>query len=351
MMLKPIVRFVPQPLAIILITFLLAEMAFRVCNYFRPSFIFYDPSYNAFRGQPHAPDYDFHLNSKGFKDVEFNTEKEPATTRILGLGDSFAFGVVPYQHNYLTLLEDDLTRRGQKTEVINMGIVRTGPRDYLALLVKEGLELRPDRVLVSFFVGNDFEEREENRKLYTYSHVLSFIRYLIILRRGFQGLVIHGLTTYSDDGPALSGPDFLRVESDRSEIYRKHGPQFERDLSRALGYLIQMKRICDGRHIALTVVIIPDEVQVNRSLQSRVLQMKTAESRAGDFDFTLPNRLLAAKLREAGIDFIDLLDSFANASGRTVLYRPNDTHWNIAGNKLAADLIGSHLLTAPQAGR
>jgi hypothetical protein len=27
----------------------------------------------------------------------------------------------------------------------------------------------------------------------------------------------------------------------------------------------------------------------------------------------------------------------------TTLYKPNDTHWNIAGNKLAARILAEHL--------
>src|ERR1041384_3891860 len=145
--LKTVLRGLRQTFIILLITFVLAEVAFRVYNYVHPSFIFYDSSYNRFRGKPHAPDFDFHLNSKGFKDVEFNLKKDEGTYRVVGLGDSFAFGIVPYEYNYLTLLEANLNQSGKKTEVINMGIAGVGPKDYLALLVNEGLELKPDLVL------------------------------------------------------------------------------------------------------------------------------------------------------------------------------------------------------------
>jgi hypothetical protein len=40
---------------------------------------------------------------------------------------------------------------------------------------------------------------------------------------------------------------------------------------------------------------------------------------------------------------LDLLDGFASASTRVSLYKPNDTHWNIAGNKLAAEIIENSL--------
>src|ERR1044072_4578912 len=103
--LKTISRMLRQAFIILLVTFFLAEIAFRVFNYIRPSFVFQGSSYNRFRGTPKGNDFNFRLNSRGFKDVEFTVKKEDGTYRILGMGDSFAFGVVPYQDNYLTLLE------------------------------------------------------------------------------------------------------------------------------------------------------------------------------------------------------------------------------------------------------
>ena len=95
--LRTLGRITRQTLLVLLITLVLAELAFRLVNYVRPSFVFYDRTYNRFRGKPNAPDFDFHLNSKGFKDVEYKLQKDPGTYRIVALGDSFAFGVVPSQ--------------------------------------------------------------------------------------------------------------------------------------------------------------------------------------------------------------------------------------------------------------
>jgi hypothetical protein len=335
-------RRAAQALAILLITFALAEVVLRVYDHFYPSFIFYNSSNDRFRGKPNAPDYDFHLNSKGFKDVEFKTQKEEGTYRILGLGDSFAFGVVSYKYNYLTLLEENLNHGGRKTELINMGIVATGPKDYLVLLAKEGLELKPDLVLVSFFIGNDFMQDGGVRRLYTYSYVASFIAYLIAAR-GYQGQIIHGAAVYNDSAPTLTDPVFVDMENQRSEIYRKQNRRFGNDFEAALGYLVKIKQLCDQHHIALAMVLIPDDVQVDQMLQARVVKLKQANSQVDDFDFRLPNRLLAARLKQQNIECLDLLDEFTRAGNGTVLYKPNDSHWNIAGNRLAADAIARDL--------
>src|SRR5215831_13356146 len=141
---KGILRISRDALMIALITFALAELSLRIYNFVDPLPIFYSESYNRWRGKPFAPNGPFHLNSKGFNDVEFNIKKAAGTTRILGIGDSFAFGIVPYEYNYLTLIEQNLKQSGHNVELINMGIPGIGPRDYLSLLINEGFALEPD---------------------------------------------------------------------------------------------------------------------------------------------------------------------------------------------------------------
>ena len=329
-------------LIIALITTALGELGLRIYNHFNPLPIFYSDSYNRFRGKPHAPDWSsFHLNSKGFKDVEFSTAKAADTVRILGIGDSFAFGVVPYEYNYLTLVEHDLRQSGHNVELINMGIPGIGPRNYLSLLVQEGFALDPDRVLVSFFIGNDFDFEVQSRSLVSYSYAASLISYVVARRTKFEGQIIHQIATYEDDRPNFTDDAYLQLELQQSTIFLRNNPGFEDRFAAALSYISEMKRLCDYRNIALTVILIPDEMQVSRSLQSRVIAASGLA--AASFDFALPNRRLRAKLEELKIDYMDLTPEFTSRSLNEMLYRPNDSHWNIAGNALAARLIRQHV--------
>ena len=112
-------------------------------------------------------------------------------------------------------------------------------------------------------------------------------------------------------------------------------------LATALSYISEIKRLCDSRNIGLTSVLIPDEMQVNEPLQTRVIV--ATELAPTSFDFAFPNKLLRASFEKLKIDYIDLLTEFYDRSLNDRLYRPNDSHWNIAGKELAARLIFQHL--------
>lgn len=323
---------------IILITVSLAEIALRLCNKIYPSYIFYDNSYNRFRGKPFADDYDFHLNSRGFKDVERKKEKEPGVYRILGLGDSFAFGVVPHRFNFMTLLEKHLNQCN-KVEVMNMGIPWLDPEDFLSVLVHEGLEFNPDLVMVCFFVGRDFLPNE--RSIYTYSYAASFLKFIYDLHFRYEGQVYHGKAVYYDEKPTLTNDTFMHCENGRSRIFVKNYDKFPALFDGAIAPLREIKEICSARGIDLLVVMFPDEMQVNAPLQSEVLA--ASKHSPDQFDFALPDRMLSRELENMNVKQLDLLEPFKQVSARERLYKLRDTHWNIAGNRLAAEVIGNYL--------
>jgi len=332
---------VVQIIVIALITFFMGEIALRIYNHYSPSFVFYDASYNRFRGKPFADHWNFKLNSQGFKDKEFSEEKGDAY-RILGIGDSFAFGVVPYQYNYLTLIESQLRPRHPGVEVYNMGIPSIGPEDYLSILVHEGLAFQPDMVLLSFFIGNDFKESRK-RKLLEYSYVASLLRHLINLQTRYEGAVANSKAEYCDDCPNFAREHYLKIESKRSAIYLEENERFPAQLDRAVHYLNQIKMISDSLGIDFVVAVLPDEVQVSRDLWRDVRRAHFVDTEEREWDLVRPNRLLAEELNRLGIDHVDLYEHFADELAPR-LYKPRDSHWNIAGNQLAADVLGDYIL-------
>ncbi len=339
-MLKKIQGVILSTLLILLISFALAEIALRIYDNWWPSYIFHKSNYERFRGLPHSYDWDFQLNSRGYKDVEFSP-KQPDGIRLLAIGDSFTFGIVPYQYNYITVLETQLQQQFPQVDVLNMGIPSTNPKDYLALLLKEGLQLKPDIVILSLFLGNDFDETPE-KKWYEYSHVLSLFHFIFNIRNKAEGMKIHGKYDYCDTCPSFDIPTYLYIEQSRSHIFIKNDPRFLQSFERVSNYLLQIKKVCEDNNVQLFVVLIPDEMQVNRKLQQQV-QQSLKQYQHADWDMTQPNSLLAKFLRQAEIPYVDLYRAFKIASQRQNLYRLRDSHWNIAGNQLAAAELFKYL--------
>src|ERR1700757_1446958 len=103
-------------------------------------------------------DYIWTNNSLGMRDRERSPNKEPGSFRILFLGDSFVQGHgVPLEQTMPALLETSLNKpeREKTVEVLNAGVFGYGPfLEYLYL--KELMpSIKPDLVIVGFFIGND----------------------------------------------------------------------------------------------------------------------------------------------------------------------------------------------------
>ena len=321
----------------------LLEAALRVVNAASPMFIFYSDSFGRYRGQPGAPHYDTRLNSRGFNDEERAISRPPGVDhRVVAIGDSFAFGTVPYADNYLRLAEQALARDAN-VEVVKMGVAGTEPRDYLAILVEEALAYRPDLVMVGFYTGNDFEARE--RKAYEHSYVATLGNFLWHMGRAGRTVVITdgdgGPRAYDDQAPSLPADRFLQIQVERSRIYTDTDAWLEGATARAVGYLTDMRNVTRRAGAGFLVVIIPDEVQVDAALQDQLAVLLNRSREA--IDFTRPTRGIVHALGQQDIRVLDLLPLFVEQGRHTRLYRPLDTHWNRAGNRLAAEAVAREL--------
>ena len=106
---------------------------------------------------PHRNWFNYWNNALGLNDEEFEVPKPAGRFRILALGDSFTFGLVPYPHGVMTLLEARLRAAcpGRELDLLNFGIGGTGVGDYRAIVTLGLTTYDPDLVLVNFYAGND----------------------------------------------------------------------------------------------------------------------------------------------------------------------------------------------------
>lgn len=333
------------------------EVCLRLFNYVYPTSIFYREDYNQYRGVPLSDSYGYKLNSHGFKDVEYQVVKKPGTYRIVGIGDSFTFSVAPYPYNFLTLLEDTLHTMPAlpPVELINMGICSTGPPHYLSIITEEALPLEPDMIVLSLFMGNDIAESSRDsrkRKLFTYSYLASSLYYIYKIVSGMnQGGTPTSYGdgyTYCDSCSTIKPERYLDIENQRSYVFQRNNAAFERHVKDAMYYLTKIDQLCKRQHIKLVVVLLPDEMQIDTNLRERVRAYGKIPAAA--WDNAQPNRVLSAALEKAGVPVVDLLNDFVAQPRGAPLYLPNDSHWNIRGNRVAKDVLAArlpHLIIEP----
>jgi hypothetical protein len=223
-----------------------------------------------------------------------------------------------------------------------MGIPSMGPREYLALLVREGLALKPDMVLLSFFVGNDFIDLQIRRRWYAYSYVTSLLHYIFVTRSKFEGGRFMYAGAYCNDCPSLESSTYLEIEKSRSVIYLAGDREWKKLLQDAMFYLKQIQDVCRRKGIDFAVVIIPDEVQVNRALQTEVRSMFPEEQQE-KWGISEPIDRFTDALTKQKIPYINLFPQFLKEGKARPLYKPRDSHWNIAGNRLAAEIIENYI--------
>ena len=159
-LLKKIIRSVAFLAIIFTVSLVLFETLLRVTSYL-PNMKMYDYTILfdndlLFRIKPEcAPD----INEMGYRGADFSHPKG-RTKRVLFLGDSFVMGHnVPPGETIAAGLGRAL---GGGYEVFNMGVLAYGPDQSLAALLEDGLDLKPDMVILGIFAANDFQDIQRN---------------------------------------------------------------------------------------------------------------------------------------------------------------------------------------------
>ena len=336
---------------------------------------------DAFAGhlQPFRLWFNFRCNSLGFHDAEFHPTLPPGTVRLVVLGDSFAYGNVPYNDAYLTVAEArlvayavaELHRPPPAVELDNLGVPASGIDDYRIVYKFIGRPLHPDVVVVNLYMGNDLHELSDWARFgATRAHRLRPKLFTLLANgtrlirerlagndllaapvadpSGPGGVIVESEQTYSDDQPPLSTPtfsdqafaDIMEVELHELTREPRGGPAFERALSRALDDLVGAISI-DGHRVILA--LSPSRLQIYPA----ELEAAIARSRepAATFDPDAPRRWLTRYAQSRHLRLIDTTDRLREAAARGArLYHPNDTHWNIQGNHVAGDELAHQLI-------
>jgi hypothetical protein len=341
-------RAAERALGLVALAVVLLETALRVHAASRGDS---PPVSNALRANRLVPGHDYGAglrgNRLGYPGPEFRHERRPGVRRLAALGNSFAVGpTVPFADNYLTLLEN----LRPATEVYNFGVSGTGPREYALILRQDVWAFQADAVLVSLFVTHDVTETLPTpRHLDPRQHSLYWL-FARDAREQLQiadvGLEMAPADRHPPDGPAarltegtLTPAAYREVAALRLRVCQTPEPAgLDKKWRRILHELRRLIADCRARRVPVAFVLIPDEAQVNPEVLDDLFRAGTLDRRT--FDRDRPQRRFRAFCAAAGVPCLDLLPAF---EGRTDLYAPRNTHWNAAGNHLAARLLADWL--------
>jgi lysophospholipase L1-like esterase len=310
------------------------------------------------------------INSHGHRNDEVPLHKKLHTFRILVLGDSFTAGDnVGQNEAYPQALERLLNQTSkQKVEVINAGVSGWAPFQYAQYYENYGIHFEPDLVIVGFFVSNDtyidtnnidgtqtavFGRRVKRKKgFFRLSQATKVLLYKYFNTFRFFINKSSGNITTPKSFKRKNCDDFATfytgLYSGRMSNHLKH-KKISNEQYKLMGNNIQqiarIKKISEKNKTHFIVVLIPDENQVNKSLQQALFSSTNPFlkniSKPDNYNFKMPQKLLNELFSDDAIKTIDLLDAF-QADDRC-LYQ-NDTHWIPDGHMLAAAIIEGEVL-------
>ena len=324
-------------------------------------------------------------NSKGFRSrKEFSLEAPPGTFRILLLGDSFVDGMRTDQDDTIgAVLERRLRENAPRTRADDFEVMISGhnsPPDAWYAYQEHGWQYGPKLVILGVTLGNDLtwqgycrwmvpvpaEDGGTRLRYEAGARELAASLYPILLPPdAFEPESLWELSSRAEmkarrflaDRFGFAGYWLpLRTQPWWSKRRRVHAADFTLSLGlfhrppmpEAESWLADLEEVLAGLHhevvrsgSRLLVVLFPVRIQVDADEWR--LTRRSYALREEAFDLEYPDRRIREACSRLGIDCLDLLEVFR--AGEGPLFRPRgDMHFNEAGQRLAAEAVGDHLL-------
>jgi len=266
------------------------------------------------------------INSLGLRGPEIDPDGKRGTLRLLGLGDSFTFGVgVAESNTFLRQLESQWNcsddRRGP-LEVLNAGTQGYNTRDEVRYLEHRWLVLKPDAVLITFYLNDAYRDEaavafwnngeglgvfERPTGLAKFSRLADWVQHQWRVRQLERRMQEHYAQAY------FRRPDEF-FESDPAAV------RFDWYDCRAA--FEHAAALAHTHGFTLGVAIFPELIDLG-----------------DDYPFEAIHRFVAGECREIGLPVLDLLPAFRGRHDRKLWVHPTDHHPNRRAHRIAAEAM------------
>jgi hypothetical protein len=269
-----------------------------------------------------------------------NPVAEPPAADIVAVGDSWTFGFgVDDSVAWPSLLADSL----RPLRVRNLGLIASGPGQYILVLRRFGLPLHPRIVLYGVFPGNDLDDQEAFDRWQHEGRGGNFAEwrtygpggraqpfwersYLVVaVQEGwkYRNQRFAGTTIRLPDGSPLQlAPGRLLPKAERSH---PGAATFDH----VLAAVDSARALAAGQHARFVVLVFPTKEEVYLPSRHEPAPPLTA-------------RWVAA-LREHGLECLDLTGPLREHAGGAPLYYEVDGHVTAAGNRVIAATVAGYL--------
>ncbi|MEO5617323.1 MAG: SGNH/GDSL hydrolase family protein [Candidatus Eisenbacteria bacterium] len=314
----------------------------------------------------------FATNSLGLRDVERSLAKPPGVYRVLLLGDSFVAGAqVPVDSTVSRVSERILAAAlGHPVEVWNCGVSGYSTAQQLLFLRHVAKDFGPDLVVLGFFAGNDVADQV--------APLASSLRNRPFFHQRGDSLVLDRGQLRADGGlvgwlrrhSRLFGWATTQLRAVRIRMHEQRATRAESggippalmvyaerpDSLWSAAWTLSERLIVEVREEArrqgaeFVLLSIPSGAQVHAEARAN----RPGWERWGEFpglSLEAPERRLAVRAAECGIEFVPLLPAFrAEAErSRAPLHIHWSLHWNALGHAVAARTLSARLV--PLAGQ
>jgi len=345
--------------ASLLITLIALEVTLRVYGYNPPAYwrrgtdvplrssVYPDLRYEHTPGASvKAWGADIKINSQGFRGPE--PSSDPATKRVIVLGDSIAFGnSLALEDTFPFQLQQRLVSQQRNIEVLNFGVGGYDTLQEVALLEIRGLKYHPNLVVVAYCL-NDIGIASVSLEHIQRTQQLQSSHYSFLYESRLVQWIFESVETIRTKNweKHVNDPEVFRrayanqidpIGDDESELLdlMNQSPKWpgstwygDRDRVGRLRFgFRRLARLSKENDFRVVIMIIP------------LLQNK-----GGVYSHLAAHRIVEMEASHAGLDTIDLTDKFLHAGIENLRLSPGEIiHPNKIGHTIMADALSAFI--------